>query len=128
MHFTICTQPIISKFFHTEIFPEQCIGYNTSKKLDFGDVSFHKINPCIHANPFTEYFLLRLFLTNLVFMGSSGYLLMFCMLKRQVETKKTLIHWSPSSQMWLFCHRQPKTDKILSGLLGGCAQNFQKLN
>lgn len=110
--FRICTQPIISKFFHTEVFPEQCIYYNTSEKLDFGDVSFHK-NPCIRANPFTKYFycyyssiciisrkhMRQGFLTKLVFMGGCGCLLIFYMLKRHVETKKNLHILKPNSQM-----------------------------
>lgn len=140
--FRICTQPIISKFFHTEVFPEQCIYYNTSEKLDFGDVSFHK-NPCIRANPFTKYFycyyssiciisrkhMRQGFLTKLVFMGGCGCLLIFYMLKRHVETKKPLHILKPKQSdviQGLFHHIQPKTDKALSGLLGVCAQSFQK--
>lgn len=45
--------------------------------------------------------ILQGFLTNLAFMDGYGCLLIFCMLKRHVETKKSFMYWSPSSQLWV---------------------------
>lgn len=108
LHTTHCIKVLSYRSFPWTVYWLQHI-----RKAGLWDASFHKSNPCVCANPFTEYFLLLLFrymyyvkeaYTQGIFNkpGFYGWLWMSSYIlhaKKTCRNKKTLMYWNPSSQL-----------------------------